>query len=74
MTDEDAVSQEVAAAYYDDEITANQLTGLVSGETAQRLRLLKGDLADEPLNLAAPDGVNVYGGDATAIDAAANDY
>ena len=74
MTDEDAVSQEVAAAYYDDEITVGQLTVLVSGEAAQQLRLLKGDLADEPLNLAAPDGVDVYAGDATAIDAATDDH
>ncbi|MDZ5812662.1 hypothetical protein U4E84_15050 [Halorubrum sp. AD140] len=93
MTDEDALSQEIAAAYDDDEITVDSesfqefvatkyygdqlgyeaITQLISAETAQRLRLLKADITDEPLDLAAPDGVDVYDGDATAVEPAADD-
>ncbi|SDY53158.1 hypothetical protein SAMN04487946_12046 [Halobellus clavatus] len=74
MTDEDALSQEIAAAYYDDEITVDSETfqefvattyyddqlkyesvkQLLGAETAQRLRLLKADVKDEPLDIAAP--------------------
>jgi len=40
----------------------------VGAETAQRLRLLKSDLEDEPLELGAPDDdVDVYGDDATTV-------
>jgi hypothetical protein len=40
----------------------------VGAETAQRLRLLKLDLEDEPLELGAPnDDVDIYGGDATTV-------
>jgi hypothetical protein len=35
---------------------------LVGAETAQRLRLLKANLEDEPLDLAAPDDVDIYDG------------
>jgi hypothetical protein len=40
---------------------------LVGAETAQRLRLLKADLEGEPLDLAAPENVDIYGGDATTV-------
>lgn len=42
------------------------MTQLVGAETAQRLHLLKTDLEDKPLDLAAPDDVDIYDGDATA--------
>ena len=46
---------------------------MVGAETAQRLRLLKTDLEDEPLDLAAPDDVDVYDGDVTAVEPAGDD-
>ena len=36
-------------------------------ETTQLLRLLNSDLANEPLNIDAPDDVDIYGGDATSV-------
>ena len=92
MTDKDALSQEIAAVYDDDEITADSeifqgavatkyyddqlkyesITQLVGTETAQRLRVLKVDLNEEPLNFAAPNDVDIYAGDATAVEAAAD--
>ncbi len=62
-----ALSREIEAAY-DDQLAFETLRQLVGTETAQRLRLLKTDLADEPLDLATPDDVDIYDGDATAVD------
>ncbi|CDK39179.1 hypothetical protein [Halorubrum sp. AJ67] len=90
MTDEDAVTQEIATAYDVDEITVDSetfqkvvattyydgqleyesVTQLVGTETAQRLCLLNADLKNEPLDLAAPDDVDVYDGDATTVETA----
>ncbi|WP_199723157.1 hypothetical protein [Halobellus sp. Atlit-38R] len=53
MTDEDALSQEIAAAYYDDEITIDQLTELVSAETAANLWVLKQQLDEDFINEVA---------------------
>jgi hypothetical protein len=53
----------VATKYYDDQLEFETVKQLVGAETAQRLRLLKSDLEGEPLDLAAPDDVDVYGGD-----------
>ncbi|WP_256290846.1 hypothetical protein [Halobellus inordinatus] len=50
MTDEDAGIQEIAAAYYDDEITIDQLTELVGAETAASLRVLKQQLDEDFIN------------------------
>ncbi|APX95252.1 hypothetical protein [Natronorubrum daqingense] len=44
---DDELEQEIAAAYYDDEITSNQLTELVGREEAANLRVLKEQLNDE---------------------------
>ncbi|SNZ15292.1 hypothetical protein SAMN06269185_2450 [Natronoarchaeum philippinense] len=41
---DDALTQEIAAAYYDDEITYEQLKGLVGAEEAANLRVLKQQL------------------------------
>jgi hypothetical protein len=68
--DSETFQELVATKYYDDQLefeTVKQLVG------AERLRLLKADLEDEPLNLAAPDDVDVYDGDATAVEPAADD-
>ncbi len=63
----------VATKYYDDQLEFSTVKQLVDAETAQRLRLLKADLDDEPLNLAALDGIDIYDGDATAVDTAIDD-
>ncbi|QIQ75425.1 hypothetical protein GL213_02070 [Halogeometricum borinquense] len=43
---DDALVQEIAAAYYDDEITFEQLKALVGAEEAANLRVLKQQLDD----------------------------
>jgi len=67
--DSEPFQELVATKYYDDKLEFETVTQLVGAETAQRFRLLKADLEDEPLDLAAPDDVDVYGGDTTAVDA-----
>ncbi|WP_090506419.1 hypothetical protein [Natronorubrum sediminis] len=44
---DDELKQEIAAAYYDDEITFDQLTELVGREEAANFRVLKQQLNDE---------------------------
>jgi len=66
--DSEPFQELVATKYYGDQLDFETVTQLVGAETAQRLRLLKADLEDEPLDLAAPNDVNVYDGDATAVD------
>ncbi|WP_251329462.1 hypothetical protein [Haloplanus pelagicus] len=53
MTVEDAGTQEIAAAYYDDEITIHQLTELVSAEAAANLWVLKQQLDEDFINEVA---------------------
>ncbi|WP_264475555.1 ribbon-helix-helix domain-containing protein [Halorubellus salinus] len=55
----------VATKYYDDQLEFETVKQLVGAETAQRLRLLKADLEGDPLDLAAPEDADVYGGDVT---------
>jgi hypothetical protein len=43
-THDDALTQEIAAAYYDDEITDEQLRALVGAEKAANFRVLKRQL------------------------------
>lgn len=47
-----------------DQLTFEAVKQLVGTETAQRLRLRKVDIEDEPLTLASPTDVDVYGDDA----------
>ena len=44
---DDALTQEIAAAYYDDEIDYEQLRALVGTEEASNLRVLKRQLDDD---------------------------
>jgi metal-responsive CopG/Arc/MetJ family transcriptional regulator len=44
---DDRVTQEVAAAYYDDEISYDQLKSLLGAEEAANLRVLKRQLDEE---------------------------
>ena len=71
--DSETFRELVATKYYDDQLEFETVKQLVGAETAQRLRLLKADLEDEPLDLAAPDNVDVYDGDATTVDTADDD-
>lgn len=43
---DDALVQEIAAAYYDDEISYEQLTALLGAEEAANIRVLKQQLDD----------------------------
>lgn len=58
----------VATKYYDNQLDFETVKQLVGAETAQRLRLLKSDLEDEPFDLAAPDDIDIYDGDNNTID------
>jgi len=60
----------VATKYYDNQLEFETVKQLVGAENAQRLRLLKADLEDEPLDIAAPDDIDIYNGDVTTVDAA----
>ncbi|WP_229380312.1 hypothetical protein [Haloterrigena salifodinae] len=71
--DSETFQELVATKYYDDQLEFETVKQLVGAETAQRLRLLKADLEDEPLDLATPDDVNVYEDDATTVDTADDD-
>jgi len=71
--DSETFQELVATKYYDDQLEFDTVKQLVGTETAQRLRLLKTDLEDEPLDLAAPDDVDIYDGDVTTVEAAADD-
>ena len=66
--DSETFQELVATKYYDDQLDFETVKQLVGAETAQRLRLLKADLEDEPLDLAAPAGVDIYGDDATTVE------
>jgi predicted transcriptional regulator len=46
-THDDAITQEIAAAYYDDEITFEQLKTLVGAKEAANFRVLKQQLEDD---------------------------
>ena len=71
--DSETFQELVATKYYDDQLEFDTVKQLVGTETAQRLRLLKTDLEDEPLDLAAPDDVDIYDGEVTAVETAADD-
>ena len=46
-THDDALTQEIAAAYHDDEISFEQLKALVGAEEAANLRVLKKQLSED---------------------------
>lgn len=46
-THDDALTQEIAAAYYDDEISHEQVKALVGAEEAANLRVLKQQLNED---------------------------
>ena len=71
--DSESFQELVATKYYDDQLEFDTVKQLVGTETAQRLRLLKIDFEDEPLDLAAPDDVDIYDGDVTVVETAADD-
>ncbi len=52
---DDALTQEIAAAYYDDEISFEQLQALVGHETAANFQVLKRQLSEEFLDDAVDE-------------------
>lgn len=59
----------VADRYYEDHLDFETVATLVGRDTAQRFRLLKRDLADEPLDVPAPDtDVDVYDGETRTVE------
>ncbi|WP_058826558.1 hypothetical protein [Haloferax sp. Q22] len=71
--DSETFQELVATKYYDDQLDFGTVKQLVGAETAQRLRLLKADLEDEPLDLPAPADVDIYGDDATTAETSDGD-
>jgi hypothetical protein len=71
--DSETFQELVATKYYDGQLEFETVEQLVGTESAQRLRLLRADLEDEPLDLAAPDDTDIYDGEATAVDTAGDD-
>ena len=64
----DTFQELVATKYYDGQLEFETVKQLVGAETAQRLRLLKADLESEPFDIAAPDDVDIYDGEAETVD------
>ena len=71
--DSEMFQELVATKYYDGQLEFETIKQLVGAETAQRLRLLKADHEDGHLDLAAPDDIDVYDGDVTAVEPVADD-
>jgi len=65
--DSETFQELVATKYYDDQLDSETAKQLVGAETAQRLRLLKSNLSDASLDIAAPDDVDIYDRDATTV-------
>lgn len=61
--DSETFQELVATKYYNDQLEFETVKDLVGAETAQRLRLLKTDLEDDPLDLAAPGDIDIYDDD-----------
>lgn len=55
---DDDVKQEIAGAYYEDDITFQQLKGLVGHEEAANFRVLKDQLSEEFLDETAEELAN----------------
>ncbi|WP_247728367.1 hypothetical protein [Halovivax limisalsi] len=55
---DDDIKQEIAGAYYDDEITFEQLKNLVGHEEAANFRVLKDQLSEEFLEETAEELAN----------------
>ncbi|MDL0129227.1 hypothetical protein [Halobacterium salinarum] len=72
MSGGEPLPKTIATTYYNAGLTVDQLTVLVGAKSAKRLGLLKADLEDDPLDLAAPDDVDIYEGDVTTVDTGAD--
>jgi metal-responsive CopG/Arc/MetJ family transcriptional regulator len=55
ISHDDDMKQEIADAYYEDEITFEQLAELIGHEEAENVRVLKGQLREEFLEEAADE-------------------
>ncbi|MUW13460.1 hypothetical protein GJ633_01460 [Halorubrum sp. CBA1125] len=73
MSEGDPLPKAIATTYYNAGLTVDQLTVLVGATSAQRFRLLKADLEEDPLDLAGPDDIDIYEGDLTTVDTRADD-
>ncbi|MFC7325868.1 hypothetical protein ACFQMF_14955 [Halorubrum rutilum] len=73
MSGGDPLLKAIATTYYTAGLAGDQLTALVGATSARRLRLLKADLGDEPLDLAAPADSDIYERDVTTVDTGDDD-
>lgn len=71
--DSNTFQELVATKYYDDQLEFETVKQLVGAETAQRLRLLKGDLEGEPLDLATLGDEEVYVDEVRTVGTTDND-
>ncbi|MDY6819331.1 MAG: hypothetical protein SVG88_11775 [Halobacteriales archaeon] len=67
ITEEEEFQRLVAERYYDDQLAFGDVKRLVGTETAHRLRLLKADLEEAPLDLDAPANVDIYEGEQRTV-------
>ncbi|MFB6179979.1 MAG: hypothetical protein ABEI77_09680, partial [Halorientalis sp.] len=68
-TSDEQFERMVADLYYEDRLDFETVATLVGRDTAQRFRLLKRDLVDEPLDIPAPNTeVDVYDGETQTVD------
>jgi len=65
--DSESFQELVATKYYDDQLDFKTAKQLIGAESDQRLRLLKSDLESEPLDIAAPEDVDIYDGEAMTV-------
>jgi hypothetical protein len=72
MSGRDSLPKAIATTYYNGRLTGDHVTVLVGAKAAKRLGLLKADLEDGPLDLAAPDDADIYEGDVTTVDTGAD--
>jgi hypothetical protein len=73
MSGGDPLLKAIASTYYTARLTVDQFTDLVGATSVKQLRLLKADLEDEPLDLTAPEDIDIYEGDVTTVDIRADD-
>lgn len=69
----ESFQQLVANEFYEGRLDFEAVKQLVGTEVAQRFRLLKADLTDEPLDLDAPGDADIYDDDRRTVEPSGTD-
>jgi hypothetical protein len=70
---DDSFQAIVANEFYEDRLDFETVKQLVGADAAQRFRLLKRDLDNEPLDLPAPNDTDIYDGERRTVNPADSD-